>query len=120
MARFTLKHIEAFVSVAELGTFRSAAERLMTTQPNISSRIAQLEEQLGVTLMERDAGSVRLTITGKALLGPAKAILAAVDGFVAATGDETKFEGVLRLGVSELVAHTFLRPFLLEMKGRFP
>lgn len=120
MARFTLKHIEAFVAVADLGTFRRAADRLSTTQPNISSRIAQLEAQLGVTLMERDAGSVRLTASGKALLAPARAILSAVDGFIAATGDETKFEGVLRLGVGELVAHTFLRPFLLQMKERFP
>ena len=120
MARFTLKHIEAFVAVSDLGTFRRAADRLSTTQPNISSRIAQLEAQLGVTLMERDAGSVRLTAAGKALLTPAREILAAVDGFVAATGDETKFDGVLRLGVGELIAHTFLRPFLLRMRERFP
>lgn len=114
------KHIEAFVAVADLGTFRRAADRLNTTQPNISNRIAQLESQLGVTLMERDAGSVRLTPRGQSLLGPARAVLAAMDGFVAAAGDDALFNGALRLGVSELVAHTWLRSFLVAMKDRFP
>ncbi|MHC4782921.1 MAG: helix-turn-helix domain-containing protein [Planctomycetota bacterium] len=35
-----MKHLEAFVWVADLGSFRKAADRLNTTQPNISSRIA--------------------------------------------------------------------------------
>lgn len=115
-----LKQIEAFVSVSDLGTFRRAADRLNTTQPNISIRIAQLEEHLGVALMERDAGSVRLTAIGQSLLDPARAVLSSIDKFVAAVGDEELFEGVLRLGVSEMVAHTWLRPFLIEMKQRFP
>ncbi len=114
-----LKHIEAFVTVADLGSFRRAAERLNTTQPNISNRIAQLEAQLGVVLMERDAGSVRLTPKGKSMLGPARKVLAATDGFVAAADDDTLFRDTLRLGVSEMVAHTWLREFLVAMKARF-
>ena len=115
-----LKHIEAFVTVADLGSFRRAADRLNTTQPNISNRIAQLETQLGVVLMERDAGSVRLTQKGKSMLDPARKVLAALDGFVAAADDDTLFRDTLRLGVSEVVAHTWLREFLLQMKARFP
>lgn len=114
-----LKHVEAFVRVAELGSFRRAAERLHTTQPNISNRIAQFEAQLGVTLMERDAGSVRLTPKGKALLPEARKVLAALDNLVAAAGDDSLFRDTLRLGVSEIVAHTWLRAFLVEMKARF-
>ncbi len=115
-----LKHLEAFVTVADLGSFRRAAARLNTTQPNISNRIAQLEQLLGVRLMDRDAGSVRLTAKGTSLLEPARASLASIDGFIAAAKDETLFNGALRLGVSELVTHTWLQPFLLEMKARFP
>lgn len=118
--RFNLKHVEAFVEVADQGTFRRAAERLHTTQPNISNRIAQLEEHIGQRLMERDAGSVRLTPRGAVLLKPAREILESVDRFLAAVGDETKFEGVLRLGVSEMIAHSWLPQFLLEMRERFP
>ncbi len=115
-----LKYIEAFAVVADLGSFRRAAERLNTTQPNISNRIAQLEVQLGVVLMERDAGSVRLTQKGIEMLAAARAVLKSVDTFVAAADDATLFDGVIRLGVSETVAHTWLRPFLLRMKDRFP
>lgn len=120
MPNFNLKHIEAFVHVADLGSFRRAAARLNTTQPNISNRISQLEHHLRLTLMDRDAGSVRLTREGRQLLGPARRILAAVDGFLEATGDGTVFDGLLRLGVTELVAQTWLRPFLIQMKDRFP
>lgn len=120
MSQVTLKQIEAFVHVADLGTFRRAAERLGTTQPNISARIADLEARLGVVLMERDAGSVRLTVRGQALLGPARQVLGAVDGFLAASAEGAVFTGVLRLGVSEMVAHTWLRPFLAQMRERFP
>ena len=115
-----LKHIQAFVTVADMGTFRRAAAHLNTTQPNISGRIAQLERQLGVSLMDRDAGSVRLTLKGQNLIGPARRVLAAVDGFVTAAEDDALFNGALRLGVSEMVAHTWLRAFLVEMKERFP
>ncbi|MFZ1470256.1 MAG: LysR family transcriptional regulator [Paracoccaceae bacterium] len=115
-----LKQIQAFVTVADLGSFRRAADRLNTTQPNISTRIAQLEQALGVVLMQRDAGSVRLTAKGTAMLAAARDVLAAVDGFVTSAGDSTLFDGVLRLGVSELVAHTWLRAFLLQMKAVYP
>lgn len=120
MASITFKQLEAFVAVAELGSFRRAATRLNTTQPNISIRIARLEEQLRLTLMERDAGSVRLTPRGQDMLDRARAVLAETDAFLAAAGDDTLFEGVLRLGVVEVVAHTWLRPFLKAMKTRFP
>lgn len=115
-----LKHIQAFVTVADLGSFRKAAARLNTTQPNISNRVAQFEQQLRQTLMERDAGSVRLTAKGRAVLPAARAVLASVDQVILAAGDEALFDGALRLGVSEMVAHTWLRPFLREMKDRFP
>ena len=77
--KLSLKQLEAFVWVADLGSFRKAADRLNTTQPNISSRIATLETLLGQTTMERDAGSVRLTSKGTQLLIHARKVLRAVD-----------------------------------------
>ena len=53
----TLKQIEAFVQVADLASFRRAAARLNTTQPNISARICALETLLDTRLMDRDAGT---------------------------------------------------------------
>ncbi len=117
---FNLKHIEAFLAVADLGSFRRAAERLNTTQPNISNRISQLEDRLGLRLMERDAGSVRLTPRGQALLAPARQVLGAADALLSAAGDPSRFRGALRLGVSEMVAGTWLRRFMQGMKARYP
>ena len=104
--RFNLKHIEAFLEVADQGTFRRAAERLATTQPHISNRIAQREEHVGHRLMERAAKSVRLTPRGQALLKPARALIAAADALVVRAGDETRFKGILRVGIIEIVAHS--------------
>ena len=118
--RVNLKQIEAFVWVADLGGFRKAASRLNTTQPNISARILALETALDVTLMDRDAGSVRLTSKGRELLESARAILNATDKFVAAANKETLLNGVLRLGVTEMVVHTWLREFLRVLKDRYP
>ncbi len=120
MGQITVKQLEAFVQVADLASFRRAADRLNTTQPNISARISALESLLGLRLFNRDAGSVRLTPTGRTMLPRARAVLTAMDGFVAAAGEDHLFEGVLRLGVTEMIVHSWLGPFLRALKDRFP
>lgn len=120
MADISIKQLQAFVHVADLGSFRRAADRLNTTQPNISARIAGLETRLGLRLMQRDAGSVRLTARGEHLLLRARAVLHALDEFVGAADDDTLFDGVLRLGVTEMIVHSWLGPCLRALKQRFP
>lgn len=115
-----LKQLEAFVWVADLGSFRKAADRLNTTQPNISARISSLEQAMRVKLMERDAGSVRLTTRGRELLGHARRVLRAMDDLVTASGENALFDGSLRLGVTELIVNTWLRDFLKHLKEQFP
>lgn len=115
-----LKQLEAFVWVADLGSFRKAADRLNTTQPNISARISSLETAMNVTLMERDAGSVRLTNKGQELLGHARSVLHAVDKLIVASGEKSLIDGTLRLGITELVVNTWLRDFLKRLKERLP
>lgn len=118
--KLNLKQLETFVLVADLGSFRSAAERLSTTQPNVSSRIAALETSLNTVLMERDPGSVRLTTKGHELLGYARNVLSSVDELVEAANGEAAFDGAVRLGVNEMVVHTWLRDFMKAFKARFP
>jgi len=117
---FNLKHLEAFVWVADLGSFRKAADRLNTTQPNISSRIAALESALDVSLMQRDAGSVRLTLKGQLLLEHAREVLKATDRLIEAAGRDALVNGQLRLGVTEMVVHSWVRDFMRVLKGRYP
>ena len=106
--------------MSDLGSFRKAADRLNTTQPNISTRISALESALDVTLMERDAGSVRLTTKGQELLDHARAVFRATDDLIEAANQKALFNGVLRLGVTEMVVHTWVREFLRVLKNRYP
>src|SRR2546430_2495376 len=59
------KAIETFLWVVTLGSFRGAAQKLNTTQPAISQRIAQLEREVGVKLLQRDRRMVLPTPTGR-------------------------------------------------------
>jgi len=118
--KFNLKQLEAFVWVADLGSFRKAADRLNTTQPNISSRIATLENSLDVVLMERDAGSVRLTSKGQEILDHARSVLRASDNLIEAANKDNLHNGVLRLGVTEMIASTWLWEYLRTLKEHYP
>ena len=70
-----LRNLETFVWVARLGGFRLAAEKLNTTQPAISARVATLEQEFGVRLFERKQRRAALTAKGLELLGYAEQML---------------------------------------------
>lgn len=118
--QFTLKQIETFVWVATLGSFRKAAERLNTTQPNVSSRIAAFELALGARLLHRDAGSVRLTAKGRDILKDGQQILRAAEQLLDTAQTATLQSGVLKLGVTEMVVHSWLRSFMTEFHRLYP
>ncbi|SLN54674.1 putative hydrogen peroxide-inducible genes activator [Falsiruegeria litorea R37] len=119
-SQITLKQLEAFSFVVDMGTFRAAAGALGTTQPNISSRISALEAALNVTLLYRDAGSVRLTTKGKELLERTRDVLRAGEALLEAAGRQELIEERLRLGVTELVACTWLQSFLRQLRREYP
>jgi DNA-binding transcriptional LysR family regulator len=70
-----LRHLRYFVSVAELLNFTKAAAKLRVAQPSFSRQIRDLEEELGVSLLERNSRLVRLTEAGKAFVTEARAVL---------------------------------------------
>jgi len=114
------KQLETFVWVSTLGSFRKTAKKLHTSQPAISSRIAALEEALGVNLFERHAGSFELTAKGVELLPYAQQLLLMADRFKERANQSAALSGVLRLGVSETIVHTWLSDFLQRVHQLFP
>jgi DNA-binding transcriptional LysR family regulator len=88
-----LRHLRAFVAVAEELHFTRAAKRLNLAQQALSGQIRQLEHELGTQLFQRTTRSVELTDAGRTLLAHAVRILAAVS---------TAWEETARAGAGEL------------------
>lgn len=115
-----LRGIETFYWVATLGGFRAAAEKLHTSQPAISQRISQLEDQLGTRLFDRDTRSVRLTVRGQALLTQAERMLQLRQDMLALAREENAIAGRLTLGVAETIVQTWLPTLLARVHDLFP
>src|SRR5215218_2058703 len=77
-----LRHLRAFLAVAEELNFGRAAERLYITQPALSRQIRALEQLLGCTLLRRSTHRVELTLAGEALLDRVRPVLREVDATV--------------------------------------
>lgn len=79
---------EAFVSVAERGSFTRGAAAVGMSQPGVSRRISALERHLGVSLLERSGRTPALTPAGHRLLGPARQVIRASDTLLLEADEE--------------------------------
>jgi DNA-binding transcriptional LysR family regulator len=114
------KNLETFVWVVTLRSFRGAATKLNTTQPAISQRIALLESELGVQLLQRDRHKVFPTPEGREMLLYAEKLIGLRSQMIAAVGDPWAMRGVLRLGVSETIVHTLLSRLIKSVDNLYP
>src|SRR5271154_620377 len=80
-----LRHLRAFVAVADELNFGRAATRLYLSQPALSRQIRSLERLVGCDLLRRSTHRVELTLAGEALLDRARGLLREVDEAVSAT-----------------------------------
>lgn len=114
------RSLEAFVWVAALGGFRRAAEKLHMTQPAVSTRIAQLEAELGVRLFERNSRSVAITARGRQLLDYAERALRIRGDIRLALADQNALHGLLRIGVAETIVNTWLSRLIDRLHTEHP
>ena len=112
-----LNTVEAFVRIAELGSFTRAAEAMQTTQAAISLKLKRLEERLGCRLIERTPRYVELSADGVVFLENARELLAAHDRALAG------FAGArqrLAIGISDHVAGPELPALIARMNAQDP
>jgi len=116
-----LATLNAFIAIAELGSFSEAAERLHLTQPAVSKRIASLEQQLSVRLFDRLGREVSLTEAGRALLPRAYQILNVLDDTRRAlTNLNGEISGHLTLATSHHIGLHRLPPLLRAFTRAHP
>ncbi len=115
-----IANLQAFVSVAQSGSFSTASAQLHLTQPAISKRIAALETELATRLFDRLGRQVNLTEAGRALLPRAQKILLAVeDSRRALRNLSGKASGLLRIGTSHHIGLHRLPPVLRAYTKQF-
>lgn len=114
------RRLEAFLAIVRSGSFAAASEQLNMTQSAISLRIRELESDLGVALFDRSRRRAVLTAEGRSLVLHATAVTAAVNDMKFALGSEAAVSGTVRLGVTELVAVTWLPALVDALRTRLP
>ena len=116
-----LASLNAFIAIAETGSFSGAGERLHLTQPAISKRIAGLEYQLKVRLFDRLGREVSLTEAGRALLPRAYQILNVLDDTRRALSNLSgEISGRLTLATSHHIGLHRLPPLLRAFTRAHP
>lgn len=114
------KQIEAFVWVAELGGFSAAAEKLNTTQPSISQRIASFERELSTRVFDRSARGIKLTDKGQELLSHARRLLDKRNEMLRIAKSSNVIQGTFHLGTAETLVHTWLPQLIEELYIQYP
>lgn len=105
-----LFYLKYFVELAHVRHYTKAAQNLCITQPSLSHAIAQLENELGVPLFEKNGRNTTLTRFGREFLVCVENTLATLDSGVEAARRSAAGEGLIRLG--------FVRPAGVEYVPR--
>ena len=116
-----LNSLVVFAHVVETSSFSEAARRLKMPTSTVSRRIADLEDQLGVRLLERSTRSLRLTDIGSEVLAHAQrgaALSDAVSSIVSNHG--ATVSGKLRLSAPPSISDSLLAPLINEFQAMYP
>lgn len=117
----TVKQLRYFLALVEHGHFGRAAAASFVSQSAFSSAIKELEEVLGVRLVDRTNRQVAITAVGREVAERARACLAGLEDLVeTAHGQRNPLEGELRLGVIPTIAPFMLPSLLPKLRRAYP
>jgi DNA-binding transcriptional LysR family regulator len=114
------RFLETFVWLAKLRNFRLTAEKLHTTQAAVSSRIATLEQELGVRLFDRGDREVTLTLEGGKALVYADRLVRTMHEMLDGMKDRALVGGVVRIGVIESIIHAWFPELMARIHRSYP
>lgn len=116
-----LRHLEAFAAVARLRSFTKAARALHVSQPSFTVQIKQLEEELGVRLLDRNTRSVSLTQIGQELVPVVERLLRELEDIVASTRAlSSRSVGSVTIAALPSVSSTLLPTVIAKFRQQHP
>ncbi|MFC3127001.1 LysR family transcriptional regulator [Pseudoroseomonas globiformis] len=117
----SLDQLQAFVAAAELGSFSAAARRLGKAQSAVSTQIAHLELELGLTLFSREGRNPVLTPAGERMLSEARVVLERREHLIGVAASlEARVENRLTVAIDELYPEHALGRLFTEFARCFP
>ncbi len=117
----TLRQMEYLVAIADTGTFGEAAKRTFVSQPSLSTQIKDMEEHLGVPLLERGRHGALLTPVGAEMVTRARIVLRQVEEMKVLGREATgTLAGRVKLGVLPTVGPYLLPQVTRELHKAYP
>jgi len=117
----TIKQLRYLIAISETLNFTRAAEVCFVGQSTLSAGLKELEDSLGVQLVERDKHSVSLTPIGQGVVERAQRLIVQADDLVDfVEGSAGAMMGVIKLGVIPTIAPFLLPVFLPKMREQYP
>ena len=119
--RVDLSLLTDFTLVARHGGFGKAGRAGGRSKATLSRRVARLEDNLGMRLIERDSHAFRLTDAGAALVSRISPLLAEIHEATAEIADNTRvLQGVLRISAPVLFSQLFLGQLVADFQTQYP
>lgn len=115
-----LRHLRYFVAVAEEKSFNKAATRLYISQPPLSRQIKQLEDEVGVMLIDRENRPLKLTEAGEFFYDHAIQILKKSDDLRAMTIRKGNFDNTLSIGFVSSILYGLLPKVIAHFREAYP
>ncbi|MCK5905726.1 MAG: LysR family transcriptional regulator, partial [Gammaproteobacteria bacterium] len=113
--------IQAFISVADSGSFSESARRLKLSQPSISRQVTALEEHLGVRLLQRSTRKLSLTEAGQIYYEKARNIQAnVIEAYESIRGFKERPSGLLKISAPHTWTELLITPHLNGFLTQYP
>ena len=117
----TIIQLEYLLAVANCGSFSAAAEKCFVTQPSLSMQIKNLEEELGIVLLDRTRKPVVPTNAGEAVLRQARETVKAFEAIREIVANlKNDVSGTLRLGIIPTIAPYLLHRLIPDFTKKYP